>query len=109
MHKKSNYNLMPKKLFLASSLDKTLPKLQSLADLDPSQTKVAFIPDAGIPYGNPEDLFWIKQDKEAFTKPGYQLEVINISEFKNSKELEEKINQFDILIYYTFVVEMLCT
>ena len=88
---------MPQKLFLASSLNKTLPKLSDLANLNPVKTKVVFIQDAAIPYGNPDQLFWIKQDKKAFLKLGYQLEVINLRNFENRNDLENKINQFDIL------------
>jgi hypothetical protein len=46
-----------KRLFLASEIGSVLPKLATLADLEPAQNKVAFVQNAAIPYGNPEELF----------------------------------------------------
>lgn len=89
---------MPKQLFLASSVDKTLHKLKGLVGIDPTKTQVGIIEDAAIPYGTPEELFWIKNDWDAFLKEGYNLNKISLSEnINNLKFLQSEIEKCQIL------------
>jgi len=86
-----------KRLFLTSSIDCVLAKLADLANLEPSQTKVAFVQNAAIPYGNPAELLWVKKDREAFLKQNYELEDLDISSFNNKIDLENKLQEFQII------------
>ena len=61
------------KLFLASSVDKTLSKLETLC---PGIGKnVLFIANAADPY---KDTYWVDWDRDAFKKLGYALTEIDL-------------------------------
>jgi peptidase E len=84
-------------LFLASSADKVLDKLSRLAGIVPDKTKVAFVQNAAVPEGNPEEMFWVQNDKRAFEKLGYPLEVVDITKFSSPDELRQKLEEFQLI------------
>ena len=96
------------KLFLASSLDKTLHRLKEVAP-DVGK-KVLFVANAADPYVATMDLFWIRLDREVFQKEGYQLEEIDLRT-STPEEFDTKIKESDILhiagggVYY--LIELL--
>lgn len=87
---------MPK-LLLASSADKVLHKLSGLAKIEPKQTKVAFVQNAALPEGNPDEMFWVQNDRRAFEGLGYSLEIVDITKFSSPDELRQKLEEFQLL------------
>lgn len=81
------------KLFLASSLDKTLPLLKPLLQDTPA-TKVAFIANAS---DNAEgDAWWVHNDREKFKELGYQTTDIDLRAIA-AEELQTALVEADIL------------
>lgn len=85
-----------KTLFLASSLDKTIDQFVTLLNLEPAKNRVAFVETASIPYGNPENFFWVSEDKQAFVDKGFRLEVFDFTKL-TTLDLETKLTEFDII------------
>ncbi len=78
------------KLFLASSLDKTLPLLKSfIGRQDASEIKILFVPNAADPY---KEKWWVDLDRNKFLELGYkvnEIDVRNMEEVEFSKVLAE--------------------
>lgn len=89
--------MLSSKLFLASAISNVLPELENLAFLEPSQTKVAFVQNAAVPYGDPQKLPWIQSDWQAFCDLEYVVEILDISSFDSSELLSQKIREFDLV------------
>jgi len=80
------------KLFLASSIDKTLPLLNKLA---PGHGKnVLFVANAADPYTG--DKFWVDSDRNAFKKLGYQIHEADLRE-TTPQQLEKLLKENNIL------------
>jgi len=81
------------KLFLASSIDKTLslflPKLSKPAN----KTKVVFVANAADPY---KDKWWIDLDRQAFKKAGFQLSEVDLREISKD-DFAKELDSADIL------------
>ena len=76
------------KLFLASSLDKTLPLLQPLLTKKPGELNVLFIANAADPYS---EKFWVDWDRAKFIELGYkiiEIDLRNVSADEFSKALD---------------------
>jgi len=87
------------KLFLASSLDKTLHLLAGIAGIVPSETKVAFIANAADPYTGDKqwgEKIWVKDDKKKFQELGYIVSDIDLEDM-DADLLEESLVEFDII------------
>jgi len=65
------------KLFLASSIDKTLPLLLPRLPKAANETKVVFVANAADPY---KDKWWVDLDRQAFKKAGFQLSEVDFRE-----------------------------
>lgn len=63
------------KLFLASSLDKTLPLLRQFFPDEPDKTHVIFIANAADPY---KEKWWVDLDRNKFKELGYLLKEVDI-------------------------------
>src|ERR1700733_1205534 len=78
------------KLFLASSLDKTLPLLKPcIGRQDLSEIKVLFVPNAADPY---KEKWWVDLDRNEFLELGYKVNEVDIrtmGEAEFSKALAE--------------------
>ena len=74
------------KLFLASSLDKTISLFQQKWTKSPEDTNVLFISNAADPYLT--DKFWIRWDREAFGKLGFKITEIDLRETTKEKFAE---------------------
>jgi dipeptidase E len=82
------------KLFLASSIDKTLNLLLNKLNYSLSGKKVLFIENAS---DNEEgDKWWITLDREAFEKAGAKAITLDLRE-NNKEAFKEKINEVDII------------
>ena len=88
---------MLSRLFLASEIASVLVKLPKLANFLPENTKVLFVENAAVPYGNPNELSWVKNDREAFLKMGFEVEILDILSFKSEQEIETKLSSFEII------------
>jgi peptidase E len=85
------------KLFLASAFEKVVSQFTQTFDLKPNQNKVAFIQNAALPEGNPEEMFWVIGDKQAFFKEGYLVEAVDFTKFESEKALKQKLLDFEII------------
>lgn len=82
------------KLFLASSIEKTLPLLKPLLTSTDPQTKVAFIANAS---DNAEgEAWWIDSDREKFKELGYELMEVDLRTI-SADDFQQIINETDIL------------
>ena len=81
------------KLFLASSLDKTLSLLLPKLAKPIEETKVLFVANAADPY---KDKWWVDLDRNAFAKAGFQLTAIDLGKVSDS-EFTQYIAKADIL------------
>src|SRR3989338_4328649 len=81
------------KLFLASSLDKTLSLLLPKLAKPIEETKVLFVANAADPY---KDKWWEDLDRKAFAKAGFQLTAIELGKVSDS-EFTQYIAKADIL------------
>lgn len=82
---------MPK-LFLASSLNITLPLFIEKAQIsNPENFKVAFIDIAAEPYKGKTDLFWVDNDHQAFLEKKFKLEHLDLNQYTGN------FTEFDIL------------
>ncbi|MDP2641457.1 MAG: Type 1 glutamine amidotransferase-like domain-containing protein [Candidatus Yanofskybacteria bacterium] len=81
------------KLFLASSLDKTLPLLLKRIEKPAQELKVLFIPNAADPM---ENAWWVDLDKKAFRNEGCQIAEIDLRKI-STEELTKQIENADIL------------
>jgi len=70
------------KLFLASSLDKTLPFLKNLLSHKEIETKVAFVANAADHY---EDQWWVDIDRKKFKELGYQIIEIDLRKISQNE------------------------
>jgi peptidase E len=82
------------KLFLASSLDKTVDLLTAKWSKNPKETKVLFIANAADPYET--DKFWIRWDREAFIKKGFVVNEIDLRQV-TKEQLIDHMEDADIL------------
>lgn len=81
------------KLFLASSLDKTLSLLLPRLSKPPKETRVLFVANAADPF---EDKWWVDLDRQAFIKEGFQLKELDLKETAREAFIEHLDNS-DIL------------
>lgn len=81
-------------LFLASSLDKTLPLLKPLLARETPQTKVAFIANASDP--SEGDAWWVNFDRDKFKELGYTVTDVDLR-IVTSDELTQILKDADIL------------
>lgn len=81
------------KLFLASSLDKTLPLLLSKLSKPVSEMKVIFVANTADPY---EDKWWVDLDRQAFKKAGFQLLEIDLRKVSKD-DFAKELDNADIL------------
>ena len=80
------------KLFLASSIDKTLPFLSTL--VPGHGKKVLFVANAADPYSG--DKFWVRWDRDAFQNLGYEIREVDLREI-TPEDFERLLNDVDIL------------
>ena len=81
------------KLFLASSLDKTMPLLFERMEKPSRGIEVLFVENAAEPY---DDKWWVALDREAFSKYGCQITDIDLKSISKD-ELIQHIEHADIL------------
>jgi dipeptidase E len=82
------------KLFLASSLDRTIKLLTEKLVTSPSETKVLFVANAADPYTI--DKFWVRADKEAFANLGFQVMEVDLREM-SVEDFAKNLKGTDIL------------
>lgn len=71
------------RLFLASSFDKTVDIfIDRFQITDPSHYSVCFIDIAAEPYKATYDLFWVKQDYDAFTSRGFVVDCVDLRRYR---------------------------
>lgn len=81
------------KLFLASSLDKTLPLLLQKFFKPPQKTKVIFIANAADPF---DDKWWVDLDRQAFLKSGFEIIEVDLKNITEDR-FTEQVQNADIL------------
>jgi dipeptidase E len=81
------------KLFLASSLDKTLELLEPRLSKPVSQNKVLFIANAADPF---EEKWWVDLDRKKFASLGYEVVETDLRELA-PEGLESKLQSVDII------------
>ena len=81
------------KLFLASSLDKTISLLTER--ISKSARRVAFVANAADPTDDP---WWIALDREAFKKSGFELTEVDLRKVK--KDAFEKILENNDILHF---------
>jgi len=81
------------KLFLASSLDKTLSLLLERVEKPAQETKVLFIANAADPLKN---AWWVDLDRDAFKNAGYNVTETDLRKI-SAKEFASQIEEADIL------------
>ena len=79
------------KLFLASSLDKTISLLKQR--IPESAKRVVFVANAADPC---DEKWWVDLDREAFKKSGFEIIEVDLREV-DKKQLQQKLNNADIL------------
>lgn len=81
------------KLFLASSLDKTLSLLKPLLS-DVIKTRVVFVANAADPYN--KDKWWVDLDRERFKEFGYKITEVDLRN-TSKDEFSNILKDADIL------------
>lgn len=82
------------KLFLASSLDKTLPLLLRRVEKPPRELRVIFIANASDPIQG--ETWWVGGDRKAFQEAGCNLVELDLRN-TSAEELAQHIEESDIL------------
>jgi dipeptidase E len=81
------------KLFLSSIAAKVLPLLEEVFSLNPSITKVAFVPTAGDVYENPS---FVEDDRKKLVELGYQVKIVRL-QGKSSSQLESEVQECSVI------------
>lgn len=81
------------KLFLASSIDKTLPLFLSKLSKPVNETKVVFVTNAADPY---KEKWWVDLDRQAFRKAGFQLSEVDLKEVSKN-DFAKELDNADVL------------
>ncbi len=81
------------KLFLASSLDKTLPLLLERIEKSAKELKVLFVANASDPL---ENAWWVDLDRDAFKSAGFNIIEIDLRKV-SVEEFARQIEEVDIL------------
>lgn len=82
-----------KRIFLTSKANLVLEKLAGLANINPKNTSVAFIPTAADPY---EDKSFVDEDRQKLLELGYQVTDIDLK-IHTYETLTEILSPFNII------------
>lgn len=82
------------KHFLASSFDKTATRFK---ELNPTLgNKVLFVENAAEPWKRTMELFWVENDRKAFTELGFEVAVVDLH-VETPESLSTKLDTADVL------------
>lgn len=82
-----------KKLFLTSFAKNTLYKLPAQMEIEPRESKVAFIANASDIYEHPD---WVKEDREELLRLGFRVTNIDLRKF-HAQELHDELMKYDAI------------
>ena len=82
------------KIFLTSQASEVMGKIVKMLPKPPKDTKLAFIPTAGDPYGDNKP--WMDADRAMLLKLGFVVEDFDLKN-KSEAETREKLSDFDVI------------